>query len=122
MFHLDTTNGIMLRFIRTKDEHMLSKVMQQFEQASQTYAKANGIERDPDWYLLKLQEEVGEVTQAWNRLSGRGRSKGKTQEEMRRDLSDETADLLGHVLLLAHHSGLDLDGSIKRKWLFDPSV
>ncbi|MBB3945005.1 NTP pyrophosphatase (non-canonical NTP hydrolase) [Rhizobium skierniewicense] len=101
---------------------MLTKLMQQFESASQTYAKANGIERDPDWYLLKLQEEVGEVTQAWNRLSGRGRSKGKTQEEMRRDLSDETADVLGHVLLLAHHSGLDLDESIKRKWLFDPSV
>ncbi|WP_416408929.1 MazG nucleotide pyrophosphohydrolase domain-containing protein [Agrobacterium rosae] len=82
----------------------------------------HGIERDPDWYVLKLQEEVGEVTQAWNRLSGRGRSKGKTQEEMRQDLSDETADLLGHVLLLAHNSGLDLEASIKRKWRFEPGV
>ncbi len=101
---------------------MLSQLMLQFEQASHRYAKANGIERDPDWYLLKLQEEVGEVTQAWNRLSGRGRSKGKTQDEMRQDLADETADLLGHVLLLAHNNGLDLETSIKRKWLFDPGV
>ncbi|MCL6653872.1 pyrophosphatase [Agrobacterium rubi] len=99
---------------------MLSELMLKFEQASQTYAKAYGIERDRDWYLLKLQEEVGEVTQAWNRLSGRGRSKGKTQNEMRQDLADETADLLGHVLLLAHSNRLDLEASIKRKWLFDP--
>ncbi|KXG87937.1 MazG nucleotide pyrophosphohydrolase domain-containing protein [Agrobacterium bohemicum] len=101
---------------------MLSQLMQQFELASQKYALANGIERDPDWYLLKLQEEVGEVTQAWNRLSGRGRRKGKTAEEMRQDLSDETADLLGHVLLLAHNSGLDLEASIQRKWRFEPAI
>ncbi|MBN7807033.1 pyrophosphatase [Agrobacterium rosae] len=101
---------------------MLSQLMLQFEHASQKYAKENGIERDPDWYVLKLQEEVGEVTQAWNRLSGRGRSKGKTQEEMRQDLSDETADLLGHVLLLAQNSGLNLEASIKRKWRFEPGV
>ena len=99
---------------------MLSQLMQQFELASQKYARANDIERDPDWFLLKLQEEVGEVTQAWNRLSGRGRSKGKTQEEMRQDLADETADLLGHVFLLAHNSGLDIEASIKRKWRFEP--
>lgn len=96
--------------------------MQQFEKASHTYAQENAIERDPDWFLLKLQEEMGEVTQAWNRLSGRGRSKGKTQEEMRRDLSDEVADLFGHVLLLAHRNGLDLEGSIKRKWRFEPDA
>ncbi|NTJ42784.1 pyrophosphatase [Agrobacterium larrymoorei] len=99
---------------------MLSDLMQQFEQASHKYADANKIERDRDWYLLKLQEEVGEVTQAWNRLSGRGRAKGKTPEEMRQDLLDEAADLLGHVLLLAYHNDLDLKGSIKRKWLFEP--
>ncbi len=101
---------------------MLSQLMQQFELASEKYARANDIERDPDWFLLKLQEEVGEVTQAWNRLSGRGRSKGKSREEMRQDLSDETADLLGHVLLLAHSSGLDLEASIKRKWRFEPGA
>lgn len=97
---------------------MLAVMMQQFEKASQKYARINGIERDPDWFMLKLQEEVGEVTQAWNRLSGRGRSKGKTEAEMRQELADETADLLGHVLLLAHRNGLDIEASIERKWRF----
>jgi NTP pyrophosphatase (non-canonical NTP hydrolase) len=61
----------------------------------------NGIERDDDWFLLKLQEEMGELTQAWNRISGRGRRKGRSDEEMSRDLADETADVLGHILLFA---------------------
>jgi NTP pyrophosphatase (non-canonical NTP hydrolase) len=99
---------------------MLMDLMRQFEIASQKYARANDIERDDDWFVLKLQEEVGEVTQVWNALSGRGRHKGQTKEEMLQKLSDETADLLGHVLLLAHHQGLDLETSIKRKWRFTP--
>jgi len=101
---------------------MLADLMQKFEKASASYSASNSIERDPDWFMLKLQEEVGEVTQAWNRLTARGRARGKTPEEMRQDLSDEVADLLGHVLLLARHNQLDLTRSIERKWRFDPAA
>jgi len=97
---------------------MLCELMRRFEAASRTYADENGIIRDPDWFMLKLQEEVGEVTQAWNRLTGRGRNKRRSPEELKSDLADETADLLGHVLLLAHRNGLDLEKAIERKWRF----
>lgn len=99
---------------------MLAELAEKFESSSRRYAEANGIERDPDWYLLKLQEEMGELTQAWNRVSGRGRLKGKTPDELKRDLADETADMLGHILLFARHNGIDLTPSIERKWLFRP--
>jgi len=33
-------------------------------------------------------------------------------------LEDETADLLGHVLLLAYRYDLDLEGAVQRKWRF----
>jgi NTP pyrophosphatase (non-canonical NTP hydrolase) len=99
---------------------MLDELAGKFEQASRAYAEANGIERDDDWFLLKLQEEMGELTQAWNRIRGRGRRKGRSDEEMSRDLADETADVLGHILLFAHNNKLDLPAAIKRKWLFRP--
>ncbi|KKX28307.1 pyrophosphatase [Rhizobium sp. LC145] len=99
---------------------MLERLSAQFEVASADYAEANGITRDPDWFLLKLQEEVGELTQAWNRATGRGRKKGRSDEELRRDLADETADLFGHILLFAHDNRLDLTAAIERKWLFRP--
>ncbi|MGO4352244.1 pyrophosphatase [Rhizobium sp. RAF36] len=99
---------------------MLSELAEKFEAASKAYAEANGVERDRDWFLLKLQEEMGELTQAWNRLTGRGRAKGRTSAEMKQDLADETADLLGHILLFARHNGIDLAPSVERKWLFRP--
>ncbi|MGV2098097.1 pyrophosphatase [Rhizobium sp. 21-4511-3d] len=99
---------------------MLEDLADKFERASKIYAEANGLERDPDWFLLKLQEEMGELTQAWNRLTGRGRAKGRSADDMSSDLADETADLLGHILLFAHNNRLDLEAAIERKWLFRP--
>jgi NTP pyrophosphatase (non-canonical NTP hydrolase) len=101
---------------------MLGKLAGQFEAASASYADTHAIERDSDWFLLKLQEEMGELTQAWNRLTGRGRTKGRSKEELSRDLADETADLLGHVLLFARKNQIDLAAAIERKWLFRPDA
>ncbi|MUZ71088.1 pyrophosphatase [Agrobacterium vitis] len=101
---------------------MLSDLMERFEKASATYAAANGVERDETWFLLKLLEEAGELVQAANRVSGRGRQKGMSEDEMRQLLADETADLFGHILLFARHHRLDLESAIRRKWRFDPTV
>jgi len=103
-----------------KENVMLEKLVAQFEAASADYAENHGMLRDPDWFLLKLQEEMGELTQAWNRATGRGRKKGRSDEDLNRDLADETADLLGHVLLFAHKNRIDLASAIERKWLFRP--
>ncbi|OLP45625.1 pyrophosphatase [Rhizobium oryziradicis] len=100
---------------------MIESLTQQFEAASQKYADANGFERDADWFLLKLMEEAGELLQMANRSSGRSRSKGMSEEEIALLLADETADLLGHVLLFAHHHQLDLGTAIARKWRFTPA-
>lgn len=61
---------------------------------------------------------MGELTQAWNKLSGRGRTHGKSEDELVSQMADETADLLGHVLLFAHRHNLDLSSAIERKWRF----
>ncbi len=99
---------------------MLRYLAESFEVASVRYAQAHGIERDADWFLLKLQEETGELTQVANRLSGRSRAKGSTEPELRLELADEAADLLGHVLLFARHHGVDLAAAVERKWRFRP--
>jgi NTP pyrophosphatase (non-canonical NTP hydrolase) len=99
---------------------MLSGLIQQFEKASATYAAANDVDRDDDWFVLKLQEEMGELTQIWNKKTGRGRRKGMTDEELATALADETADVLGHILLFAHRNDLDLAAAVERKWRFRP--
>jgi len=98
----------------------LAALAARFEAASSAYAQAHGIDRDPDWFVLKMQEELGELTQVWTLVTGRGRPRGRTPEALRIALADETADLLGHVLLFAHQQGLDLSSAVARKWRFQP--
>ena len=85
-------------------------------QVSDIYAERNDIERDKDWYLLKVQEELGELTAEYLRLGGRGRMKGADAAAVRAALEDEAADVLAMLLLFARHNGIDLDAALQRKW------
>ena len=98
----------------------LLKLADRFEQASRNYAASNGIERDEDWFVLKMQEELGELTQIWMKLTARGRRRGLDDTALREELANETADLLGHILLFARRNEVDLTAAIARKWRFDP--
>ncbi len=55
---------------------ILGDLKAQFKEASARYAAANGLERDAGWFMLKMHEEIGELTQAWNRFRGRGAKGG----------------------------------------------
>ncbi|HCL64396.1 MAG TPA: pyrophosphatase [Rhizobium sp.] len=99
----------------------MRRLSDQFEAASEAYAETYGVKRDGDWFLLKLVEELGELVQVANRLSGRSRRKGMSDQEIRQALADENADLLGHVLLFARHHDIDLEAAIERKWRFRPT-
>ena len=67
--------------------------------------------------MLKLNEEVGELTQAFLARSGQSRDKGRSPEELDDDLKAELADVLAQVLLLAERFDIDLAPEVERKWL-----
>ena len=79
---------------------------------SDIYAAEHGIDRDRDWALLKLQEELGELTAEHLRLTGRARGAPDAQA-----LGDEAADVLGMLLIYCARVGVDLDQAMQRKWL-----
>lgn len=83
---------------------------------SDIYAQRFDISRDADWFLLKLQEELGELTAEYLKLSGRGRSKGASAEAIRAGLENEAADVLAMLLLFARHHEIDLGAALERKW------
>jgi len=95
----------------------LKTLIQKIEKVSALYSKKFNISRDKLWYLLKLQEEMGELTQAYLSMSGRARHKNKTPEEMKANFEHEIADVLCHVLLLAESEGVNLKKAIDEKWL-----
>ena len=79
---------------------------------SDIYAAEHGIARDRDWALLKLQEELGELTAEHLRMSGRARGAPDPKA-----LADEAADVLGMLLIYCDRAGIDLEQAMKDKWL-----
>jgi NTP pyrophosphatase (non-canonical NTP hydrolase) len=79
---------------------------------SDIYAGKYGIERDDDWFLLKLQEELGELAQAHLKLSSRGRGTVPAQAR-----ADEAADVLCMLLLYCRRFGIDPEEAVRAKWL-----
>jgi NTP pyrophosphatase (non-canonical NTP hydrolase) len=95
----------------------IKRLSSEVEQISQIYADKFNIERDAPWFVLKLQEEVGELIQCYLMLSGKARTKGKPFEEIRADFNKEVADVLCQTLLLARFYDIDLEREIEEKWL-----
>jgi NTP pyrophosphatase (non-canonical NTP hydrolase) len=79
---------------------------------SDIYAREHSIDRDRDWALLKLQEELGELTAEHLRMSGRARGAADPDK-----LGDEAADVLGMLLIYCDRAGIDLEQAMQRKWL-----
>jgi len=79
---------------------------------SDIYAREHSIDRDRDWALLKLQEELGELTKEHLNLTGRARGTPDASA-----LGDEAADVLGMLLIYCDHAGIDIEAAMQRKWL-----
>lgn len=94
----------------------LNKITLEIESISKKYADIKGINRDKDWFLLKLQEELGELVQCYLRSTGRKKIGERSEIEIRNDLEDETADLFCQVLLFAFHNNIDVIKAVEGKW------
>lgn len=90
----------------------LSALSAQVLRISDIYAAEHGIDRSGDWALLKLQEELGELTAEHLRISGRARGLADVQAQ-----GDEAADVLGMLLIYCDGAGIDLEAAMRRKWL-----
>lgn len=94
----------------------LKKLSDEVEIISRVYARVHGLERTDDWLVLKLQEEIGELTQAFLTMSGRSRDRGLSEEEIRDAFRGEVADALAQLLLVARRFDVDLTEELERKW------
>jgi len=94
----------------------LNKLSDEVEIISRVYARVHGVERTDDWLVLKLHEEVGELTQAYLNVSGRSRDRGWSDEETREAFRGEIADALAQLLLVARRFDVDLTEELERKW------
>ncbi|HLV97113.1 MAG TPA: pyrophosphatase [Ktedonobacterales bacterium] len=95
----------------------VKQLTEEVERVSQGYAETFQIERDAAWFVLKLQEEIGELTQSYLMLAGQARTKGKSAEEIQSAFRKEVADVFCQTLLLARFFEVDLEKEVAEKWL-----
>ncbi|ESQ90356.1 phosphoribosyl-ATP pyrophosphohydrolase [Asticcacaulis sp. AC460] len=81
---------------------------------SDRYQRVYDVDRSGDWHLIKVQEEMGELTQAYLAMTGRSR---RSVDGARHDVAMEMADVICMVLLMARSEGIDLNAAITEKWL-----
>lgn len=94
----------------------LMSLLDDVKRVSDIYAARFDLQRDDMFYVGKLVEELGEMTQAYLRLAGLSRTKGEPRERLQQSLEDEAADVLGMLLLFADRTGVDLAAGFERKW------
>src|SRR5690606_16536696 len=94
------------------DSMSLASLQADVLRISDIYAREHSIDRDRDWALLKLQEELGELTAEHLRMSGRARGAADAGK-----LGDEAADVLGMLLIYCQTAGVDIEQAMQRKWL-----
>lgn len=94
----------------------LKEIEKNLVQVSDSYAEKFGINRDGDWFVLKIQEELGELSAAHLKLTQRARIGQSSMEELEKNLEDEIADVIALTILFARHKGIDVEEALKNKW------
>jgi NTP pyrophosphatase (non-canonical NTP hydrolase) len=94
----------------------IEELADRVERVSAIYAERCNINRDADWYALKLQEEAGELVAEYLRGSGRGRTGDRSPEAIRTALENEAADLMAQLLLFCRNNAIDVEAALDRKW------
>ena len=92
-------------------ENTLDALSQTAVQVAEIYAERFGAPNTSEFLLMKLSEEMGELTGAWLQRHGQGRGSATAQ-----DVADELADVLGFLLVLAAREGIDPAEALRRKW------
>lgn len=94
----------------------LKKIEKKLNKVIKTYSQIYGIDLNSDYYMMKIQEELGELASAYLRLTGRARQKNKTEKELRLNLEEEIADVLAMTLLFSKKMNIDIEKALDKKW------
>lgn len=95
----------------------LKEIENKVAQVIELYAKRFNIRRDEDWFIIKIQEELGELSSAYLKLTQRARTNEKPRVDLQQNLEEEVADVVAMTLLFARAQNIDVEKAIQKKWL-----
>jgi NTP pyrophosphatase (non-canonical NTP hydrolase) len=94
----------------------LNEIGEKLQKVIEIYSDRFQIKRDTDWFILKIQEELGELVSAHLKLTERARKGTASLPDLEKNLEDEVADVIAMTILFARNKGIDVEEAIKQKW------
>ncbi len=94
----------------------IKEISDKLEKISDMYAEKFNIRRDDDWFIIKIQEELGELSSAYLKLTQRARLGTDSKEKIEINLKEEVADVIALTLLFARHQNIDVERALQDKW------
>jgi NTP pyrophosphatase (non-canonical NTP hydrolase) len=95
----------------------LSSLVRDVDRVLDHYCRKYEIERNNEWFLLKIQEELGELVQVYLEINNKSRRRGKTNEELTENFQNEIIDLLCLVMSMASYNKVPIEDNVNEKWL-----
>lgn len=93
-------------------------IQQKVVESAIRYGKEYNVKIDEDFALIKLYEEVGELSQAILIHKKKSRPEKHIAENVsKREVAKELADVVGMAMVNAHLLGIDLEEAIDKKWI-----
>lgn len=86
------------------------------QKVAEVYSNDFDVKYDADWFVMKLQEELGEMTQQHLILTNRTRRKSEDPQLSKEVLAEEIADVFCYSILLANELDIDLEKAVEKKW------
>lgn len=94
----------------------LNEISDKVAKICDIYLEKYNIQKSDDWFLLKIQEELGELTSVYLKLTQRGRTRNEEKAELEKNFQDEIADVFAFILLFARHKNINVQQALKTKW------
>ena len=95
----------------------LQNLIDKVDKVSAQYCRKFDIERNNEWFLLKIQEELGELVQAYLELNQKTRPRDNNKEQLKESFINELTDLMCLIMSMSKHNNIDLERTIQEKWL-----
>lgn len=94
------------------------EIQKGIEENASKYQKKYGVDIDPTFALLKLTEEIGELSEAYLAYTRKSRpEKFVSEEDAKNKVAQEIADVVGVAIILASLLNIDLEKAIDKKWI-----
>lgn len=94
----------------------IKEITDKAHRVADQYSKEFNVQYTSDWFLLKLQEEFGEMTRAHLMLTNRTRRKISSEQEGKDALAEEIADVFAYILLFAKQMDINVEDAVAKKW------